>query len=244
MSNALLLVIAVALFFFSSANSDESSKKLLKPGRCKGLWRNDRLIGRCFGLHLHNEYEEYKSLVISTAEECRALCCNMEEKCISWQFFTKTGDSTSKECRITDKIIRLGDEITGTADWCEPHAPSKWNGMRIESRNADGTCTWGEQLPTQCFGLGPPRHKAGTTIHLNTEECAAACCEDKECGMFQEIPGRGCFFASSNGVWCDKDGGQYDGARKCVPGFCDGQEQTILAAYNASKASLGHLRRI
>jgi len=51
------------------------------------------------------------------------------------------------------------------AGWCESHAPVKWNGRRVENRNADGTVTWStEGLITQCFGLGAERH-------LTTEQC-------------------------------------------------------------------------
>jgi len=44
---------------------DPAEKKatLLKPGKCKGSWRPDKLVGRCFGLKLHNEYEELKSII-------------------------------------------------------------------------------------------------------------------------------------------------------------------------------------
>jgi hypothetical protein len=201
--------------------------ELLKPGKCKNHWRHARLLGRCFGLTSHKEFvPELKDLEITTSEDCRALCCNLGEKCISWQYFSNPQDPSVHECKLTDKIIRLGTEATGTPDWCDPHPPSKWNGHRVVSRNGDGTCKWGDGLPSQCFGLGDERKVNGSS--LSTESCADACCKDPACGIWQEVPGRGCYYNKDEGIWCDKDPGVYDGARKCVKGFCDGREAELL----------------
>lgn len=190
------------------------------------MWRLDRLEGRCFGFRAHQKFHDYPKLVISTAEECRALCCNLGSKCINWQFISKPGDATSKECKLTDKIVRLGLEKTGTPDWCDPHPPSEWNGNKLISRS-DGKCSWGEPLPHQCFGLGNVRVDFEGN-NLNTEACQAACCGDPTCAYWQEIPGRGCYYAGEQGVWCEKSSAVYDGGRKCVENYCDGMESKLL----------------
>jgi hypothetical protein len=202
--------------------------ELTKPGKCQKLWRKDKLVGRCFGLVPYKDFHGglVSSISISSAEDCRALCCNLGEKCISWQYFYNPHDSAVKECKLTDKIIRLGLEATGTPDWCDPNPPAKWNGNRLKARGAD-QCEWGDELPTQCFGLGDER-KSAEGGKLTTEQCAQACCKDPHCEMWQEIPGRGCFYNSGRGIWCDKDPGLYAGGRKCVKGFCDGREDEVL----------------
>lgn len=200
---------------------------LLKAGKCKHLWRHAKLVGRCFGFTPYKELvPSLKSVEVANAEECRAICCNLGDKCISWQFFHNPKDSNVKECKLTDKVVRLGLEATGTPDWCDPHPPSKWNGHRLTSRSSDGKCHWGEQLPSQCFGLGDERKIDGQS--LNTTGCADACCKDPDCSMWQEVPGRGCYFNKADGIWCDKDPGIYDGGRKCIKDFCDGREAEIL----------------
>jgi hypothetical protein len=200
----------------------------LKPGKCKNLWRHARLAGRCFGLSHYKEFVPHlKNLVISTSEECRALCCNLGDKCVSWQFVTRSKDLNYKECRLTDKILRLGNEPTGTPEWCDPHPPSKWNGNKLLSK-ANGVCQWGEQLPGQCFGLGD-EHRDSRSKPLNTTSCAQACCNDPQCEIWQEVPGRGCYFNKAEGIWCEIEPELYEGARKCISGFCDGREKEILA---------------
>ena len=115
-----------------------------------------------------------------------------------------------------------------------------WNGKRLKSKK-DGVCTWGESLPTQCFGLGPEVLTEDKKQH-STQSCEEACCANKDCEMWQEMAGRGCYFASSKGVWCDAPQGKFDGARKCVPGYCGGMEDKILPAYykvlNATLANI------
>jgi len=107
------------------------------------------------------------------------------------------------------------------AGWCESHAPVKWNGRRVESRNADGTVTWStEDLITQCFGLGAERQAPGGR-HLTTEQCQQACAADKECGIWQEFPGWGCFYNANKGIFCDeKKPAKYGGVRKSITNYC------------------------
>jgi len=207
-----------------SVHSGKSShKKWFKAGHCKGIWRPEKLVGRCFGLKPFYEIPELKRIKqVTNAGDCKALCCNLGTKCATWQF------QAPGDCQLGG-TVRLGFEGANTVDWCEPHAPAKWNGRYLASRNVESdrkVCTWAEELPNQCFGLGPERLSAKKTS-LNTEECAQACCDDSECGMWQEIPGRGCYF-NKRGGWCDVPRTAYDGGRKCIKNFCGGMEEQIL----------------
>lgn len=208
-----------------------STEDLLLPGKCQKAWRKDKLVGKCFGFTPYKDYHKglVKHLNVENSEQCRALCCNLKEKCISWQFVTSISKQT-KTCKLTDKIVRLGLEATGTPDWCDPNPPGKWNGNKLISRTitSDGKkeCTWGEELPAQCFGLG--NEKKHNTEQLNTLDCAEQCCNDDNCKIWQEMPNRGCYYNNDKEVWCDKDTATYMGGRKCVKGFCDGRENELL----------------
>mmetsp|Transcript_25222 Transcript_25222/g.25435 ORF Transcript_25222/g.25435 Transcript_25222/m.25435 type:complete len:239 (-) Transcript_25222:41-757(-) len=219
------VVVIASLLSSKIAICDESKSK--KHPSCKGLWRPEKLVGRCFGLKMSTTYDEFKDVVVDTYEQCRKMCCNMEDKCVSWQYQAKT-----RECKLGG-IIRLGTEGADTVEWCEPLPPAKWNGYNIATRK-DGKCTWGTPLPTQCFGLGPER-KSPSGEKYSTEECAEACCKWEEnglpCNMWQEIPGRGCFFNSVPGIFCEEYKGDYEGGRKCVQGTCGGMEEQILVPY-------------
>lgn len=65
--------------------------------------------------------------------------------------------------------------------WCHPRPPETWNGNRLATRD-NGVCTWGEELPNQCFGFGMEKlGGADGKSKLNTQECAQACCNDSTC---------------------------------------------------------------
>jgi len=67
--------------------------------KCEKQWRSDKLLGRCFGLTTHSEVKELskeqQSKVIQSADECKALCCEMGEACVSWQYASGT-----KTCKV------------------------------------------------------------------------------------------------------------------------------------------------
>lgn len=211
----------------ASFNGTNDPKNWLRPGKCKGLWRDEKLVGKCFGFYDYKrKYAALSTVEVTTSAECRSLCCNMGEKCVNWQFYSDPSDPSVHQCRITDKIVRLGFEKTGTPDWCDPHPPARWNGYAIKSRNADGTCVVGDFVPYQCFGLGDER-KNDSGKPLEEKECAQACCNDPTCDVWQQLPNRGCYY-SKHGGQCPKNTGVFDGGRKCVEGFCDGQEATKL----------------
>lgn len=123
--------------------------------------------------------------------------------------------------------MRLGLEGADTPNWCDPHPPGTWNGNRITQRKNDGSCVWGPDLPTQCFGLGPEKLKLNKQQY-NTAECKKACCDDPTCDVYQEMPGRGCYFNAGKSVWCSAPETEFVGGRKCIPGFCGGMESEIL----------------
>ena len=86
----------------------------------------------------------------------------------------------------------------------EPNAPVSWNGNKLKAKTGD-QCEWGATLPTQCFGLGPERlSPAPAKSRLSAAECAAACCVTKGCTMWQELPGRGCYYSDdAEDHYCD-----------------------------------------
>lgn len=228
----LSLIFLLFLSFSPNSLCEDNVDYVKKTGRCKGLWRPDKLIGRCFGLKPHNEYKELNKISsVNTQEECRHICCNMGNDCISWQYLNHTNNGI---CTLGGPV-RLGLEANGKPDWCDPSPPGKWNGKRLLTRSKSEGCSWGEDLPDQCFGLGPERKSKGWEGEpLSEQDCSKACCEDSECEMWQQMDGRGCYFAKKEGVWCEeKPKGSYFGQRKCIPDYCGSKEEEtrILEAF-------------
>ena len=199
-------------------------EKWLIPGKCRNIWRPEKLQGRCFGLKNYNEFSEVAHIKsIDTPEQCRALCCNLDEKCVTYQY-----QKANKECKVGGPV-RLGLESAATVDWCEPKAPQTWQGKKLNEKK-NGVCTWGQSLPYQCFGLGPEQKLNDKTM-TSANDCESECCKNSECEMFQFMEGRGCFYAKKDGVWCEETLQQpYIGERKCVKGFCGGKESEYLKA--------------
>src|SRR5687768_16034439 len=139
MRAVLCIVLLLSLLYYILASTEDDiivpfkSKPIdnyLKKGKCKGIWRADKLSGRCFGLELHSTYEELKHIKsVNTSIVCRTLCCNLGDKCVSWQY-----EKVSKSCKL-GKPVRLGMEHADTPYWCEPFAPSKWSGKKLISRS-------------------------------------------------------------------------------------------------------------
>eukprot|EP01036_Dinobryon_divergens_P027754 gene27757-36576_t len=182
----------------------------LRPGLCKGLWRPQRLLGRCFGLTLHSIFPELSNI-----------------------------KQASKQCKLGKDLVRLGHEGYNSPFWCDPLPTSNmWLGKKLLKMEQDGSCSWKKQnLPTQCFGLGSERKNSTGGSITSQEECERSCCDSNKggrtnCKIYQFISSRGCFFGSDEDVWCDdKIQGAYDGGRKCIPGYCDGNEEKQLKAY-------------
>ena len=218
-----LILCLICIFYLSQSKTDKGGKKKT----CKGIWRPEELVGKCFGFKLFSELPDHPAN-ITKPSECRSFCCSLGDKCVSWQFETTQG-----LCKVGG-IARLGLEATGTPDWCDPYPDMKWNGRTLSSRSPSGKCEWDAHLPKQCYGLGPER-KSTSGDALNTEGCAEACCKDSNCQIWQELPGRGCYFSSKSEASCSKDPERfYTGGRKCIPGFCSGLEAKILGADNSA----------
>ena len=174
---------------------------------CKYL--PELLVGRCWGLtginEKHFSWGTMTKRSISNAMECETLCCDMGDKCITYQWLNE-----KKMCHI-GKHVRLGKEGGSVGEWCEPLPPAKWNGRKrilpqlqgtaaatapTAGANAGGTterkrdkkCEWGEPLPRQCWHLGPERMNS-TNGRLGPRGCAAGCCANKHCVAWQQLPG-------------------------------------------------------
>jgi hypothetical protein len=222
----------------------QHNHSLLDGGKCKNhVWRIDAgagLPGKCVGINPTREFEDLEHLVISNWHECRALCCNLNERCTTWQYQNKT-----KTCFLHRKPFRRGPEGAATALYCDPHPTHAWNGKFLHKRTVTVPhlkggenkktyeCQWEYNLPAQCFAFGPERlNNSGVIsmekgVRMNTEECERACCHDPDCNSYQEYPGRGCYYGVSTCKYEEVEGG-FEGGRKCLPGFCGGLEKEVL----------------
>jgi len=70
---------------------------------CAEQWRPDQLEGQCFGLEKASDFTEKE---ITSAAECKSLCCELGDKCVTWQWH-----SVSRGCRV-GKAVRLGFEVS------------------------------------------------------------------------------------------------------------------------------------
>ncbi len=205
------------------------------------MWRTDpqaSLPGKCIGINPTTEFQYLKDLQIKNSLDCRSLCCNLEERCTTWQF-----QNSSKKCLIHKHPFRRGPEGADTALYCDPFPTHKWNGKFLESRSSNGVCKWAYDIPAQCFAFGPERiidngkvnHDKG--VRMGEKECEESCCKDPTCNSWQEYPGRGCFFGIS---YCKYQAVEdaFEGGRKCLPGFCGGKESEILLPLQVDKLIL------
>jgi hypothetical protein len=230
---ALFTIQLCFILIAAKSNNHTAHHPLLDRGKCKAhIWRTDSaasLPGKCHGVNPHTEFNDLKDIAVSNWLDCRALCCNLEERCTTWQFL-----NSSNTCYIQKRPIRRGPEGTDTLLYCDPYPTHKWNGKYLESRS-NGVCKWAYELPRQCFAFGPERlndngvvtMQVGKGKRMNTDECERACCNDPECNSWQEYPGRGCYYGQSTCKFEPVEG-IYDGGRKCLPGFCGGKESDIL----------------
>ena len=86
---------------------------LLQRGNCeKHVWRTDpmaSLPGTCVGINPISEIEDLKNIHIRNAGDCRALCCNLDTRCTSWQF-----QNSTKTCYVQKRPFRRGPEGADT----------------------------------------------------------------------------------------------------------------------------------
>jgi hypothetical protein len=178
-------------------------------------WLPERLNGRCWGLTSTTDFKDDKGVrqrKIANAMDCQKLCCELGDKCISYQYVVST-----KSCTI-GKEVRLGKETGKTDIWCDSTAPHRWTG-HVLIHHPVGTCNWGAPLPYQCWDFGAERLSADGQ-RLNAKDCAIACCKLAVCEAWQEHPTRGCFYndkATDGGVDCDGGLEIYHGRRKKRP---------------------------
>lgn len=238
------LFLPFALFWISlpgSTSSDNTSShhshhhssplNLLEKGHCKSnIWRTDEMAslpGKCIGINPIHEFDKLKHLKINNWMECRALCCNLNYECVTWQYHNQTNT-----CYIHPKPFRRGPEGAPTVLYCDPFPTHKWNGKFLKERK-NGQCIWEYDLPSQCFAFGPERLNNNGVIsmekgnRMNTKECEEACCNDEKCNSWQEYPGRGCYYGISECKYQEAEGA-YEGGRKCLPEFCGNLEKEIL----------------
>jgi len=222
--------------------TSNSTHPLLVRGKClHSVWRTDpgaALPGKCVGNNKHTEISDLKEIEVSNWADCRALCCNLEQKCTTWQY-----QNSTKSCYIHIRPFRRGPEGADTPLYCDPFPTHKWNGKHLGPPSGSGSekkCATLWEIPTQCFAFGPERLRDEKTKEvstktggkrLNTQECEDACCADPECDSYQEYPGRGCYYGKSTCVYEEVESA-YEGGRKCLPGFCGGKEyeQEILSS--------------
>ena len=127
--------VCFVIFFFpchfvcgNSRVNETIIEDYLKPGMCKGLWRPQRLLGRCFGLTIHSVFSELSSIkIVESAKQCKSICCNLQEKCINWQY-----QQASKQCKLGKDLVRLGSEGYNSPYWCDPLPTSNmWLGNKL-----------------------------------------------------------------------------------------------------------------
>lgn len=122
--SATLTIVSILLSGFIFCRSEENIHPLLIPGKCKRhVWRTDpiaSLPGICFfgndikdtpGLIRYGiDINTLKDIKIKTYKECRTLCCNLGDKCNTWQYQNSTGT-----CKIDKGFVRRGPEGADTA---------------------------------------------------------------------------------------------------------------------------------
>ena len=239
-------LFALLVFISGRAASTEQVKEA-----CESQWRPEALVGKCFGLKRLQEYIDGGvsniPSSVGSSDECKGICCNLGEKCVTWQFWDGT-----KECKIGGPV-RLGLEGADNDNWCEPHAPRQWTGRKLNKRypaddmqlarhpNRKWKCEWGAELRSQCYGLGPERltknphemaHFTGTEQEsggrMGARGCSRTCCQTEGCSHWQELPDRGCYHNNNetkeSTIHCEQYTGKFFGGRKCVKKFCGGKE--------------------
>eukprot|EP00624_Nannochloropsis_granulata_P006997 evm.model.NODE_5774_length_13239_cov_27.488331.1 len=213
----------------------ETSASAAAVDACAGVkWRPDELVGKCFGLEPAPVPGASKSW-----EACRDYCCEAKEACITWQYQSIRG------C-VVGGGVRLGLELAAPSAWCEETSPRQlWQGRHLTTRSAAlppgdeadsasaiitakaaaaATCSWSaEELPLQCFGLGPERvdeakKDSPTKGRLTLAGCQQWCCDHEACQTWQWREDKGCFGGKEG--HCEKDNEPYLGGRKCVEGSC------------------------
>lgn len=172
-------------------------------------WESDDLAATCVGLHLVPD--------IKSVHECEQRCCSLP--------YCMKKDTPVKECCSTfqwhetkgcfsGQPVRFGMERRSTEHWCEPTVPKRWTGARLAERSEGaGTCTWGEELPSQCFNLGIRVEEASSAAQCRELLCAGKL--KPEADVYQYREDKGCFIGRT--THCDADVLRLQGRRKVAP---------------------------
>jgi len=186
--------------------------------KCADDWSPREIVGRCFGLITHSDYREFKKIsVVQSAQQCKAMCCELGYKCITWQYWTDI-----KLCKMGGSV-RIGSEGANTPLWCDIEPPIVWEGQKLD-RLPSGEMKPGakpEAVSTQCFGLGADQKKKVTdgsgkvqSVSLSVSECREACLAKKDCRVWQAHERRGCYYNEDISVFCEPYKGSYTGGRR------------------------------
>eukprot|EP01062_Namystynia_karyoxenos_P038923 TRINITY_DN28292_c0_g1_i1.p1 TRINITY_DN28292_c0_g1~~TRINITY_DN28292_c0_g1_i1.p1 ORF type:complete len:261 (+),score=52.69 TRINITY_DN28292_c0_g1_i1:71-784(+) len=169
-------------------------------------WDDTELVGKCVA-------GSKKSPGVTSAEQCRRRCCGAGLECVSWQYRSDTGCLLMEDVRVGAKEHSARD----TTGFCEDTAPAPWRGRVLLRRNSGKGCQWADKLlDGQCWGLGPVR-KAGSA---SERACAAECCADPECRLYQWRQDKGCFYTHKE-PRCDQlNMVPFAGGRRVIPGGC------------------------
>ena len=187
--------------------------------KCAADWAPLEIVGRCFGLVTHSEYPALKNIpVVRDAKHCKSLCCELGNKCVTWQYWTDI-----KLCKLGDSV-RIGTEGANTPLWCDSERPIVWQGQKLQ-RLSDGKMKPGTTpvtVSTQCFGLGGEQKKtlppdaSGVvkSVPLSVNECREVCLTQKDCAVWQAHEKRGCYIGNDMNVFCEPYKGPYTGGRR------------------------------
>lgn len=182
--------------------------------RCSHQWLEKELKTPCHGMKEHSAYPELAVIeTITSAQVCKALCCELGQKCGSWQYLVRSLPRPHTDVRIcylggyvnnllsTPSSNAVQDVSGNGVVWCDAVPTPKWRGKRLRYRqltnkseevvhtrstfSKDFTCEWGDDLPTQCYGLGDERtikfyrnatDAVGSFERLSRKQCAGLFC--------------------------------------------------------------------
>jgi len=189
--------------------------------RCSDEWEDFKLEGACHGLNIHSQFPAFQKIKeVKSPTFCKALCCELGQKCFTWQYSIKNYPSPkpSENTCLLGGPARYENENSASQIWCEKSTPLKWRGRSIKSRTVNNntdprtrvrstfgkeySCEWGQELPSPCSGLGAERtimfyrnksDPVGSLQRLSRKQCAASCCATVGCTHWQELPEKGCF---------------------------------------------------
>jgi hypothetical protein len=113
-----LLLLTTILCFAAKRRSYHVAAGYYIADNQECRWRNDSLLGKCFGLECGSGPQKNAT----NPRACAELCCAMGDDCITWQFREDIGTVYLLVCKLNASslvgccvgaIVRLGDEQAG-----------------------------------------------------------------------------------------------------------------------------------